>query len=183
MEQTEHFDAAFRDTLLDVVKALHERGHLLSYRLRVESKHVYTYPKSRAYREQLNVGWYSRDEAWMRIGVGYRRAKNNDKSVDDLMGFLEAIEKEGDRFDSLMESFHRPYLTPPSLSLSAPSQSIITCIRGDGITKWTLPDWLFWGTRLDFSREEDREILESSSKLVDHVADVFDRIKASPFGP
>jgi hypothetical protein len=183
MEQTEYFDAAFRDTLLDVVKALQGRDHLLSYRLRVESKHVYTYPKGRAYREQLNVGWYSRDQAWMRIGVGYRRATNNDKSVDDLMEFLRAIEKEGDRFDSLIGSFHRPYLTPLSLSLDAPSQSIITYIRGDGITKGTLPGWLFWGTRLDFSREEDREILESSYKLVDHFTDVFDRIKASPFGP
>lgn len=124
MEQTEHFDAAFRDTLLDVVKALHGRGHLLSYRLRVESKHVYTYPKGRAYREQLNVGWYSRDQAWMRIGVGYRRVTNSDEGVADLLRLRGDIEKEG-----------------------------------------------------------DREILESSSKLVDRVADVFDKIKASPFGP
>jgi hypothetical protein len=40
MEQTEHFDAAFRDTLLDFVDGLHGRGYTLSHRLRVESKHV-----------------------------------------------------------------------------------------------------------------------------------------------
>ena len=183
IEQTKHFNAAFRNALIDFVEGLHRKGHTLSFRFRVESKHVYTYPKGRAYREQLNVGFYSREQAWMRIGVGYRHASNDDKSVDDLMRFLKAIEKKGDRFDSLVGSFHQPHLAPSSLSLDSPSKSILTYINGDGVTQGRYPDWLFWGTKLDFSRGEDREILASSSKLVEHVADVFDRIKESPFGP
>jgi len=182
IEQTDSLKTSFLNPLHDFVEGLHKRKHQLSFRFRVEDRHVYTYPKNRAFREQLNVGFYSREQAWMRIGVGYRRVQNSDKGGDDLMKFRAALENKGERFDTLIRSFRRPYLEPTSVSFQSPSTSILRCINGDGTARREFPEWLFWGTKLDFFHEEDREILASTSKLVDHVADTFNEIDQSPFG-
>lgn len=161
---------------MDLIKTITTRN--AAYRFdpdfRVYPQHITNWSRKRAFRKQLNVGFYAGDnpdEDSVRIGLGFR-LNYNEKSqgVDEYLEFLAKIQSDPIHFDNLLSGLgnYAEGLTPQG-NPAAPLSAQILVDSSD-----YNDDWRFYGKVLYCST--GASILASLNLFVDEIISVFDQI-------
>ena len=165
-----HF-AALLETL---VKKLHKKRKAIIFNADFIAYpgHICTFPDGRAFRRQLNIGFFAGenpDHDGIRIGLGFSINKNfSQAGVDEYTDFLVKVVSAPDIFD---EFFGKGggYIEPEMLNSVLPMSFSIREHSPD-----YGGDWRFFGRYLSW--RNDRDIICDMDLLVEEMIRVFDLI-------
>lgn len=163
----------FLNTLGDLVKGIYKAGHKLSPSFRAYPQHVCTFPDGKAFRKQINIGFYAGndpDSDHARIGIGFSlNQEKSQKGIDEYVDFLGDIAERPDEFDATVASLGG-YAEPEHLLGILPLSKAVLADRPD-----FADDWRFYGKCL--TRKDDEAVLSSMDNFIREAVSVFDKLK------
>lgn len=96
----------FLNTLGDLVKGIYKTGFKLSPSFRAYPQHICTFPDGKAFRKQINIGFYAGDDPahdHVRIGLGFRLNQEiSQKGIDEYVDFLGDVAERPAEFDGTL---------------------------------------------------------------------------------
>lgn len=167
----------FLNTLGDLVKGVYKAGYKLSPSFRAYPQHICTFPDGKAFRKQINIGFYAGDDPaydHVRIGLGFRlNQETSQKGIDEYVDFLGDIAERPVEFDATFSSLGG-YAEPEHLLETHPLSKAVLTDKPD-----FADDWRFFGKCL--TRTDDDAILSSIDSFVREAVSVFDVLTKSGF--
>lgn len=172
-----HVSHGFLNTLGDLVKGVYKAGHKLYPSFRAYPQHICTFPDGKAFRRQINIGFYAGDgpeNDYARIGLGFSlNQEMSQKGIDEYVDFLGDIAERPDEFDSTFASLGG-YAEPEHLLDIHPLSRAVLADKPD-----FSDDWRFYGKCL--TRKDDEAVLSSIDSFIREAVSVFDKITKAGF--
>lgn len=161
----------FAATLETLVRKLYKKrkGLVFNADFLAYPGHICTFPDGRAFRRQLNIGFFAGDtpdDDGIRFGLGFSINKNfSQAGVDEYTDFLVKAVSAPETFDEFLEKVGG-YAEPDMLNDISPMSLSIRQHTPDYDG-----DWRFFGRYLSW--QNDREILCDMDLLVEEMAGVL----------
>lgn len=167
----------FLNTLGDLVKGVYKAGYKLSPSFRAYPQHICTFPDGKAFRRQINIGFYAGDDPALdhvRIGLGFpMNLVMSQNGIDDYVDFVGDVAERPAEFDAVFSSLGGN-AEPEHLLEALPLSSAVLTDKPD-----FTDDWRFYGKRL--TRTDDEAALSSMDGFIREAVSVFDKISKAGF--
>jgi hypothetical protein len=176
-----HISDGFYLQTTDLVDALAKTRYSMDPLFRAGERHIYDFPKGRAYKKQWNVGFTAgatdRDD-FARIGICFELSGEHTQGVDDYLSLKLQLQKRASDFDRVFGALGG-YTEPDSFKRVPGNPSLAAAVTEDAVAR--LPDYRFFGKRLSYSSDADRAILHDTTLFAREAVRVFQVIERSGF--
>jgi len=167
-------------TTVEFVKKLYQKSnhrYHFAFEFRVYPQHICNFSKRKAFRKQLNVGFWAGDDEnndCARIGLGFSLNMNEkQQGIDEYLNFLQDVRLNPNKFDNTFSRLGS-YGEPTDIFSPNATSALVLSDSPD-----YNEDWRFYGKILCLNNFND--VFSSIDSFVDEVIRVFDHIRANGY--
>jgi hypothetical protein len=152
---------------------------------RAHERHVFNFPKGRAFHKQWNIGFTAGKDPrgdCVRVGVGFTLPPQESDGYVEYLTFLRQVQGRRADFDRIFQALgnYCEFIEPPERSIAGRAAVPLSAIVVDD--ELPLSGWRFFGRCLRAHEVQDQAIIRSHEQLSVAAVSVFDQIQGAGFG-